>query len=129
MGAVELVNNDTIHLIHHAYVPTGDESSMLDILGTDVQDLIATIDHNLRRKDQAPFFQRKVSYDNLPTEVIEELQQIAAAKGQACLEEMDRWMAQHDRDINPAVRGSGRIRAGIGIYYFKEDIGKGGDTS
>jgi len=125
VGAVERVDNDTFHLVHHAYLPTGDEASMLDILGTDVHDLIATIDHNLRRKDQAPFFQRKVSYDNLPTETIDELQQLVVAKGQACLEEIDRWMAPHDRDINPAVRGSGQIRAGFGMYYFKEDIDTG----
>ena len=129
VGAVERVDAASIRLLQHAYVPTGDEASMLDILGTDVRDLISTIDHNLRREEQAPFFQRKVSYDNLPAEMIEELQQLAAAKGQECLEEMDRWMAQHDRDINPAVRGSGRIRAGMGIYYFKEDIGKEGETS
>ena len=37
------------------------------------------------------------------------------------LEKFDQWMAAHDRDINPDVKGSGRKAAGIGIYYFEED--------
>ncbi|MFQ5937243.1 MAG: DUF6502 family protein [Acidiferrobacterales bacterium] len=38
---------------------------------------------------------------------------------------MDRWMAEHDRDTRPNVKGTGRKRAGIGIYYFEEDFEEG----
>jgi len=33
---------------------------------------------------------------------------------------MAAWLARHDRDTNPAVAGTGRNRAGVGIYYFEE---------
>jgi hypothetical protein len=123
VGAVERVGQDSIRLIQRAYLPKTDAAGMLEILGTDVNDLIATIDHNLTVQES--FFQRKVAYDNLPIEIIQELRQLSAARGQALLEELDRWLAQHDRDTNPSVRGSGRIRAGIGIYYFEEELEKG----
>ena len=32
----------------------------------------------------------------------------------------DRWLAEHDRDINSSVEGTGRNRAGLGIYYIEE---------
>lgn len=127
VGAVERVGTDAIRLIQRAYLPRTDEAGMLDILGTDVKDLISTIDHNLTIQES--FFQRKVAYDNLPTEIIQELRRLSASRGQAWLEEMDRWLAQHDRDTNPSVRGSGRIRAGLAIYYFEEELPKGDTES
>jgi len=129
VGAVERVGTHSIRLIQRAYLPKTDEASMLDILGTDVQALISTIDHNLRSRTQESFFQRKVAYDNLPVEIVQELRRLSSLKGQTWLEEMDRWLAQHDRDINPSVGGSGRIRAGVGIYYFEEELEKGGTAS
>ena len=129
VGAVERVGTHSIRLIQRAYLPKTDEASMLDILGTDVQALISTIDHNLRSRTQESFFQRKVAYDNLPVEIVQELRRLSSLKGQTWLEEMDRWLAQQDRDINPSVGGSGRIRAGVGIYYFEEELEKGGTAS
>ncbi len=127
VGAIERVGKDSIRLIQRAYLPKTDEAAMLEILGTDVNDLITTIDHNLTVQES--FFQRKVAYDNLPREIIQELRQLSASRSQALLEEMDRWLAQRDRDTNSAVRGSGRIRAGIGIYYFEEEFPKGDTES
>jgi hypothetical protein len=123
VDAIENVGKDSVRLIQQAYLPKTDEVAMLEILGTDVNDLITTIDHNLKVPES--FFQRKVAYDNLPKEIIKEFRQLSASRSQALLEDMDRWLAQRDRDSNPAVRGSGRIRAGIGIYYFEEEFPKG----
>ncbi len=122
VDAIENVGKDSVRLIQQAYLPKTDEVAMLEILGTDVSDLITTIDHNLTVPES--FFQRKVAYDNLPKEIIKECRQLSASRSQALLEDMDRWLAQRDRDSNPAVCGSGRIRAGIGIYYFEEEFPK-----
>jgi len=37
------------------------------------------------------------------------------------LELLDRWMSARDRDATPPLPGTGRKRAGVGIYYFQED--------
>lgn len=71
-----------------------------------------------------PRFQRKVAYDNLPDEVLPKYRKLSAKKAQALLESLDQWLAQRDRDINPAVRGTGRNEAGLGIYYFEESYSK-----
>ncbi|MGD9327110.1 MAG: DUF6502 family protein [Desulfobacterales bacterium] len=120
VGAVERLKDGRINLLTRTYIPAGSDTDKLHILGTDVTHLISTIDHNLRSDPSDPFFQRKVAYDNLPDEVLPVFRKYSAKKSQALLENLDRWLAQRDRDITPKVKGSGRNRAGIGIYYFEE---------
>jgi hypothetical protein len=43
-------------------------------------------------------------------------------KAQACLESLDRVLAAADRDRSPGVKGTGRARTGVGIYYFEDRI-------
>lgn len=123
--AVEQMDNQ-VKLLTHAYVPLEGEQEKLNILGTDVALLISTIGHNIENsshnKKDEPYFQRKVAYDNLPEEVIPQVRKLSSEKSQELLEEIDRLLVKHDRDSNPQSTGSGRKRAGLGIYYFEEDI-------
>ena len=120
IGAVKRLRNNRIRLIARVYVPEGSNVDKLQILGTDVSYLIATIDHNLQHGDRIPFFQRKVFYDNLPDEALPKFRKLSTKKAQRLLELLDRWLAEHDRDINTSVEGTGRNRAGLGIYYIEE---------
>ncbi len=125
-GLVERLADGKVRLLTRAYVPRTDQTEKLSILGTDVSDLVRTIDHNLRAGESEALFQRKVVYDNLPEEVLPQLKALTRERAQALLEEMDRWLSQHDRDVNPSAQGTGRKRGGIGIYYFEEDFPAGG---
>jgi hypothetical protein len=122
VGAAERLDDDTLRLLSRAYLPDRGDTDKLAILGTDVADLIATIDHNLQTGRAEAYLQRKVSYDNLPAAATAEFRPLATRKGQALLEELDEWLAAHDRDANPAVEGQGRRRAGVAIYFFQEDL-------
>jgi len=124
VGAVEHLEDGRIRLLSRAYVPRTSDLDKLEILGADVSDLIYTIDHNLQHGAADPFFQRKVMYDNLPVDAISAFRALSGEQAQVLLEKMDQWMSKHDRDVNPSVKGTGRMRAGIGIYYFEEDIEK-----
>jgi hypothetical protein len=120
-GAVERNDRGQVCLRAMAYVPPDGDDAKLHILGNDVALLVNTIDHNLH-DDTPPRFQRKVAYDNLPREALPQLRQLAAEYSQQLLQEFDRLLAQQDRDVHADVQGSGRVQAGIGIYYFEEDI-------
>lgn len=122
VGAVKRIKDGRICLVERAYVPERGIAQKLNILGADTADLIATIEHNLYVNPQKPRFQRKVMYDNVPTDAAKEFHAIAAARGQELLEALDRWLAHRDRDMNPAVKGTGRVRLGIGIYHFEESL-------
>jgi hypothetical protein len=111
--------------VTRAYVPREGDEEKLAILGTDVADLVSSIDHNLVCAPEAVFFQRKVAYDNLVEPCLPELRGRARRRSQALLEQLDRFMARHDRDSNPKARGDAGNRAVLGIYYYeqpKEDV-------
>jgi hypothetical protein len=127
VGTVQRNPDGKIRLLERSYVPKTGEIDKIGILGIDASDLIATIDHNIRQPG-TPFFQRKVCYDNLPLEALPELKKKAADRAQALLESMDRWISARDRDVNPRVPGTGRKRAGIGIYYFQENYTEAGEA-
>ena len=110
-----------IHLVERAYIPAGDEAAKLDILGTDVADLIASIEHNLDPGDGIRYFQRKVAYDNLPPDYLPALRDQLAQKGQTLLEDLNDDMARHDRDLSGEVIAGPRRRAMVGIYYFEDE--------
>jgi hypothetical protein len=120
VGAVQRTSDNRVRLLTNAYVPRTGDVEKIEILGTDAADLISTIDHNLQNGSMDPFFQRKVSYDNLPSEAINDIRMLARENGQKLLEHLDGRISQVDRDINPEVHGTGRMRAGVGIYYFEE---------
>lgn len=118
--AVERIDDDRVRLKVLAYVPEGDGEMKLHILGTDVGALIDTIAHNLLADQGQAYLQRKVSYDNLPQDVLAKIRESSKAKAQTLLDDLDGYLARHDRDTNPAIKGTGRHTAGIGIYYFEK---------
>lgn len=122
VNTIERLEDGRIRLLQRAYIPRTGEADKLSILGTDVALLIATIDHNLVCEADEAYFQRKVAYDNLPAEAIPELKRLTEEQGQALLEQLNGWLMQQDRDCNPQVTGTGRKQAGIGIYFFEQDI-------
>lgn len=103
----------------NAYLTHDSEDESLAILGTDVALLISTIDHNLTADAGDLWYQRKVRYDNLPAEALPEFKKFASQENQKLLVTLNQWLAEHDRDANPQVKGSGRMSAGVGVYYFE----------
>lgn len=120
VGAVLRDADGQIELVSRGYVPLGDADEKLVILGTDVADLISAIDHNLGSAPDDAYFQRKVAYDHLVAEALPEIREQLGRDGQSLLEALDRVMADHDRDANPKVEGTGRHRAMVGVYYYEQ---------
>jgi hypothetical protein len=119
-GIVEKTADNNVRLLNRSYVPGEDRGIKFHILGTDVSNLISTIDHNLQAEESQRLFQRKVSYDNLPREVLPVFHAMAARSAQELLEKLDTYLAANDRDNNPEIKGSGRHYAGLGVYYFEK---------
>ena len=122
VGTVEQIDTDTIGLRTQGYVPASGETEKLAILGTDVSDLIETIDHNLGHTGPDSRFQMKVAYDNLPEEALAGFRALSSQQSLGLLKKFDRELSAQDRDDTPDAAGSGRFRAGISIYYFEENL-------
>lgn len=121
VGAVEKLEDGRVKLVARAYIPRSSDSDKLAILGSDVADLIDTIDHNLQHTE-GPRFQRKLMYDNLSREGVVKFRELSAARAQGLMEYLDSWLSQHDRDVNPTAEGTGRVRAGLGVFYFEQNL-------
>ena len=120
VGAVRRHDDGSVELVADAYVPHGDAAQNLYIMGRDTALLLETIDHNLMSEKDRRLFQRQVLYDNLPLETLPELRKVSAKKAQVLLEQLDSRLAVADRDTNPDAEGTGRMIAGVGIYYFEK---------
>jgi len=121
VGAVQRDDDGRLRLQTRGYIPRASDAAKLDILGADVAYLISAIDHNLQGLEPSRF-QRKVMYDNLPVEAMPEFRALSARLAQEVIERLDAWLADHDRDANPAVTGEGRTRGGLGIFAIEEEL-------
>jgi hypothetical protein len=122
-NSASVLEDGSVRLRTRAYLPSGGDILMkLNILGTDTGHLITTIAHNLEAKKSEAFFQRKVLYDNLPLEALAPFRRLTAKQAQALLERLDVKLSQQDRDNHPEIKGTGRYAAGVGIYYFEENL-------
>jgi hypothetical protein len=116
-GSVRLAG-DKVRLVRHAFVPCGDPLDKIQVLGTDVAELITTIDHNLTARPEELLFQRKVAYDNIDPAVLTKLRKMTFAKAQALLEQLDRQYARSE--LNENGGDSGRYIS-LGIYYYEQN--------
>ena len=122
VGAVQVREDGRMALLARAYVPQDSAVDKIGILGSDVADLVDTIDHNLQHGVTDPRFQRKVMYHSIPAADLPAFRKLSAVQAQALLEKLDRWLAEHDTDIPPEGSEQPRARIGVGIYYFEEAI-------
>lgn len=120
VGAVERLPDGRVALLSRGYVPRQGASEMVDMLGTDVADLIETIDHNLHQTDQAPRFQRKVMYRGVPVQALPAFRALSAQQAQALLEQLDGWLQNADSGQPNGTDAQPGARVGMGIYYFEE---------
>jgi hypothetical protein len=127
VGAIQRAENGQLALAQRAYVPARGEPEKLAMLGTDVTDLIETIDHNIEHGAQDPRFQRKVMYHDMSLAAIPAFRKVSATKAQALLEHLDVWLAKRatrQDDDSDATRA----RIGLGIFYFEELNGQPDST-
>jgi hypothetical protein len=115
-GSVKLVK-DKVRLVRRAYVPGGDAVEKIRILGTDVSELISTIDHNLVAEPENLLYQRKVSYDNINPDSLGKLKKVSFRKAQSLLEQLDRQYASNELDED----GEGGKTISMGIYFYEKD--------
>jgi hypothetical protein len=123
LGAVTVTEKGELQLLQKAYIPQTGSDEQFEILAEDVSDLVNTIAHNLEQADPAQRrFQRKVFYNNVPIEYVDELRLFIATNGQQCLETINRKLAKYDRDNNAKLRGTQRMKIGLEMHAIEEKL-------
>ena len=117
LAVVEVTKQRRVKLLTRAYVPATSELDSIQILGTDVTELIDTIRHNIQADVDAKRFQRKVAYLHIPERHVQAFKSYAANESQALLEKLDRWLARKDTEHQSL--GTPGSRLGLGIYVIE----------
>lgn len=112
-------DGDTVSLKKRAYIPMSTPLDRLNILGTDVAELIGTIAHNMAADPDARLFQRKVSNDQLSPDAVAAFRALSRDKSQRLLEEFDQWLAGHEVSGDRAQDDAPAYVA-VGIYYVEK---------
>ena len=113
--------DDSVRLTRHAYIPAGDPIDKVRILGTDVGELITTIDHNLTTTTRDLRFQRKVSSACVAASAVPAFRTLSAERAQALLEELDTWLAHREIGAAAAGRSEEARYVSLGIYYYESE--------
>lgn len=109
---------DTVRLLERAYIPRGATEERVNILGTDVAELVATIGHNLEAKPEERRFQRKVSNVLVSKDALPAFREYSNLKSQALLEDYHQWLTAHEvKNHDGAEAGAETCYAAVGIYY------------
>jgi hypothetical protein len=129
LDALEEVDGK-LRLTARGYQPVTGSIEQIDILGEDTADLITTIDRNISGLGDPMLYQQKVMYDDVPVEYLPVFTTLSNRLAQRLLEDLDLWLASHDRDSGSQLLGSGRARVGLGIYQIEEilDVGENGEA-
>ncbi len=114
-------SDSEVSLLHKGYVPHQSEAALLDIFSTSATDLLTTLDFNLDANNPAQRrFQMSVAYDDVTTEGRDALKQLGAEQSMELLKNIDRSLSDYDRGANPSVKGTGKHRVGLGVYWIED---------
>ena len=119
-GAAEKVDNEHVKLIHHGFVPHGDDAEKINIFLTHASDLLSTGIHNLTKTDQPPRFQRQVTYVEMPESVVNEFEKLSHDMAAELLVKLNKWLSEKHKQKDPES-DERKYRIGLGVYYFKND--------
>ena len=121
IGAVYRKNN-TVSLMVDCYAPTHGSAELYEVFGDSAADLLETLEHNLSCEPSARRLQLSVVHNNLPDEVLDDVEVVCQDRGMVFLKSLNEFMTTQDRHSNPNLKGSGRNRAGVGVYFFKHPV-------
>jgi hypothetical protein len=120
-GVVRVAKGRAV-LCKDAYVPSGGEIEMLDILGRDGAEFLRTMIHNTQAPPARAMFQRKTSYDNIGSAAVKGLRAALREEAMRVLLAADRTLAANDRDRNASAPGGKRTRVSFGVYVAEEPV-------
>jgi hypothetical protein len=114
-GTVKAVEQG-LALQEKAYIPSATPLEKLNILGTDVAELLDTIGHNLEAESAERYFQRKVSNVLLHPDAVPAFRELITRKSQLLLEDYHSWLSSHEMD--PSEESTVEpCYVAVGIYY------------
>lgn len=110
------VENGFATLEDKSFIPMATPLDRLNILGTDVGELIETIGHNMMAEPSERLFQRKVSNALVRKNILPDFREFSNRRSQELLEEYDVWLSEHEVETQDESEAA---YVAVGIYYVE----------
>jgi hypothetical protein len=114
--------DEEISLQGFGYTLSNDDRDTFLIVSENVSDLMKTILYNLNQDPLKSRLQLRVAANNLPKEIVDQLRDLCVKEGRNTLVSLGESLQKYDRDHNDTVFGTGKVRAGVGMYFFEDDL-------
>lgn len=131
IGAVRQFDDGTLRLQSSTYLPSPMDEASIEHLGTVIQRVADTLDHNNDKRNAATKRVERLVYSDqgFPDSKYSDFQKLVRDKSADFLEAINSWIVANELSNNvpdtPAIRaarkGIKRVYAGIGVYQFLDD--------
>lgn len=119
IGSISVNEEGKVKLENDAYIPYHSDDTKLEILGSDVADLIKTISYNIETNGKQDFLQLKSMGNVLSLESKNYLRKWSKDEAIEFLKKIDHWITEEElKSEKLPVKDT--YRAGVGIFYFEE---------
>jgi hypothetical protein len=112
-----------LEVLQRNYIPRATDEQLIRLWGTVLGDVANTYVHNITRSPRtAPRFERAAKNEQIPLALAPEFRQFLEREGQAFLERVDAWLAEHQVDPAPANDDDRprTTRMGAGVYQIQD---------
>jgi len=116
--AVRMTRDGMVRVVSRRFSTGGADPEALHHLGEATRDLVSTLDHNLTAGPDDRLFEDAVVTLNLPPDLVPLLRQLVARRGASFLEDIEGWLAQHERSPRDLAKGLATVRAGVALHMF-----------
>lgn len=117
---IEYVDDDTVALVNHAYIPYEDDIEKIKLLAKSVSDLFNTALHNIESKEDKRI-QRQVMYSRIDEEYVEDLRDYINTNSQDFLELLNAELA-NKKNLSKRRTNTRKKAIGFGIYYVEKEL-------
>ena len=77
---------------------------------------------NLEQETHEAYFQRQLTYTELPISVVNEFKEFSKEKSLEHIFELNRWLAERKKRLTAAdIENEELYRIGLGVYYIQND--------
>ena len=107
-------------VLARSYIRNPADPSIVRQAGRALHDHAATLTHNLdAHRAEPPRFERMATTPRLKAADLGELRSLIEKRGQAFLEDVDAWLAEHT--VTAENHDTKTVRAGVGVYLIRDD--------
>jgi len=129
VGAVRMAKDGSLRAVTRRYTLGGADPAAIEQLGSTARDVLKTLEHNLSAPVESRLYSDTAVTISLERAAIPLFHRLLRHRGAAFMEDIEGWIAEHDRPGSPD-----KVRAGVMLHMFvdeesKSEIGPAGPRS